>query len=177
MSDPSDPSSPRLAGPAGADVTLCPIPRGLVAAGAARAPFRPALAVDDLSPGAMRRVTFADLDLLVAHTPAGIVVTDDRCPHMAAPLSIGTLDGCVVDCVLHRAAFDLTTGAAVTYPTTGSLDADGGYHAPWAPAGSAPKPEAQGTKAQARAMTRTRRMRFYPSRVRDGYLEIRVPGS
>ncbi len=41
---------------------------------------------------------------------AGIVATDDRCPHMSAPLSIGELDGCVVACPLHEGRFDLCTG-------------------------------------------------------------------
>ena len=72
------------------------------------------------------RVTRGDLDLLLAHLPDGIVATDDRCPHMAAPLSIGRLDGCVVDCPLHNGRFDLATGETVQMPTTGGLDADGG---------------------------------------------------
>ena len=73
----------------------------------------------------MRRVTVGDLDLLVAHTPDGIVVVDDRCPHMSAPLSLGTLDGCVVACPLHEGRFDLCSGETVQMPTTGGLDADG----------------------------------------------------
>ena len=87
----------------------------------------------------MRRVTFGDLDILLAHTAEGIVAIDDRCPHMSAPLSIGTLDGCVVDCPLHSGQFDLSTGRAVRMPTTGGLDADGRYHPTWSPAGRAPK--------------------------------------
>ena len=154
---------------------LCPIPGALVAPGAATAPFRPLLALDEIPPGTMRRVSFADLDLLVAHTSTGIVVTDDRCPHMAAPLSIGTLEGCVVGCVLHGATFDLATGEALAFPTTGGLDAAGTYRPARVPAGSPPKPEPSATKAHARALTRTRRMRFYPARVADGRLEARVP--
>jgi nitrite reductase/ring-hydroxylating ferredoxin subunit len=155
---------------------LCPIPPRLVAPGSASAEFTALLPVADLAPGDMRRVTFGDLDLLVAATTSGIVVTDDRCPHMAAPLSLGTLDGCVVACVLHRGAFDLSTGETAMFPTTGGLDADGDRHAPWAPAGAPPKPEPSATKAQARSLTRTRRMRFYPARIRAGVLEARVPG-
>ena len=73
----------------------------------------------------MRRVTDGDLDVLVAHTPAGIVAVDDRCPHMSAPLSIGDLEGCVVACPLHEGRFDLCSGDVVQMPTTGGLDADG----------------------------------------------------
>ncbi len=154
---------------------LCPIPPGLVAPGADGAEFVPLLALGDLAPGTMRRVSFGDLDVLVAATDAGIVVTDDRCPHMSAPLSLGTLDGCAVACVLHRGTFDLATGETVTFPTTGGLDADGVSHAPWNPADTGPKPEPSASKASARALTRTRRLRFYPTRVEGGVLEARIP--
>ncbi|MEA2607298.1 MAG: hypothetical protein QOI00_2055, partial [Chloroflexota bacterium] len=76
----------------------------------------------DLPEGAMRRVSNGDLDILVAHTPAGIVAVDDRCPHMSAPLSIGSLEGCVVACPLHEGRFDLCSGDVVQMPTTGGLD-------------------------------------------------------
>ena len=76
-----------------------------------------------------------DLDILLAHTPDGIVATDDRCPHMSAPLSIGELDGCVVACPLHEGRFDLRSGETVQMPTTGGLDADGVYHPTWSTPG------------------------------------------
>ena len=62
------------------------------------------------------------------------------------------------------------------FPTTGGLDAEGGYHPPWAPAGSSDKPEPTDLKARARAATRIRRLRYYPLRVRDGIIEARIPG-
>jgi nitrite reductase/ring-hydroxylating ferredoxin subunit len=83
--------------------------------------------VDDVPPGQMLRVTSGDLDLLLMHTDLGLAVTEDRCPHMAAPLSVGRLDGCEVDCPLHKGRFDLRTGDTVRFPTTGGLDPDGGY--------------------------------------------------
>ena len=79
-----------------------PVPASLAAPGSAGAGFAALLGVADLPPGAHRRVTIGDLDVLLAHTPAGIVATEDRCPHMSAPLSIGVLDGCIVDCPLHN---------------------------------------------------------------------------
>ena len=85
-------------------------PAQLMSPGAADAAFEPVLDVADLPEGVMRRVTRGELDILVVHTPAGIVATDDRCPHMSAPLSIGELDGCVVACPLHEGRFDLCTG-------------------------------------------------------------------
>jgi len=152
-----------------------PYPARLTAIGAATAPFRPAVVADDLPPGALRRVTFGDLDVLLAHTDDGIVAIDDRCPHMAAPLSVGELDGCVIGCPLHDGRFDLRTGDPVRMPTTGGLDPDGHYHPVWTPEGRDARPEPPGRKAEARRLTRVRRLRFYPVRIVDGQIEVAVP--
>jgi len=133
------------------------------------------VAVEELPVGAMRRVSYGDRDLLLAHLGVGIVATDDRCPHMSAPLSLGRLEGCVVECPLHSGRFDLCTGETVLMPTTGGLDADGLYHPPWTPPGREPRPEPTDLKAQARAATRVRRLRYYPVRVREGRIEVAVP--
>ena len=139
--------------------------------------FETAALVADLPPGAMRRVTRGDLDLLLAHTSTGIVATDDRCPHMSAPLSIGELDGCIVACPLHEGRFDLSTGDVVQMPTTGGLDADGTYHPTWSLAGRDAKVDPPGKKAEARRLTRVRRLRYYPVRVVEGRIEVVVPVS
>lgn len=152
-----------------------PIPAGLGVPGTAAAPFEPLLDAAELPPGAMRRVSRGDLDILIAHTPNGIVAVDDRCPHMAAPLSIGQIDGCVVSCPLHEGQFDLCTGDPVRMPTTGGLDPDGVYHPTWSPAGRDPKVDPPGLKAEARRLTRVRRFRYYPVRVSDGRIEVATP--
>jgi nitrite reductase/ring-hydroxylating ferredoxin subunit len=152
-----------------------PYPPHLQAPGTSRAAFRPVASIEDLPEGSLRRVTFDDLDLLLAYTPAGLVATDDRCPHMSAPLSIGELDGCVVGCPLHEGRFDLCTGDVVQMPTTGGLDPDGAYHATWSPAGREPKVDPPGTKAEARRLTRVRRLRYYPVRIVDGRVEVAIP--
>ncbi|HET7027952.1 MAG TPA: Rieske 2Fe-2S domain-containing protein, partial [Candidatus Limnocylindrales bacterium] len=128
-----------------------------------------------LPPGAMRRVSRGDLDVLLAHTSEGIAAVDDRCPHMSAPLSLGSLDGCVVACPLHDGRFDLATGEPVRMPTTGGLDPDGAYHPVWTPPGREPKDEVPGTKAKARRLTRVRRFRYYPLRIVDGRIEVALP--
>jgi 3-phenylpropionate/trans-cinnamate dioxygenase ferredoxin subunit len=155
---------------------LLPYPPELAAIGTADAPFRPALPVAELQPGALRRVTFGDLDVLIASTSEGIAAVDDRCPHMAAPLSIGELDGCVVACPLHAGRFDLATGETVQMPNTGGLLPDGEYVPVWTPPGKEPKEDPPGLKAEARRLTRVRRFRYYPLRIVDGVLEIAVPG-
>jgi hypothetical protein len=60
-------------------------------------------------------------------------------------------------------------------PTTGGLDADGTYHPTWTPAGRDPRPEPTDLKAQARAATRVRRLRYYPVRIAAGRVEVGIP--
>jgi 3-phenylpropionate/trans-cinnamate dioxygenase ferredoxin component len=152
-----------------------PFPPRLQAPGTTGATFEPVLDLASLPTGTLRRISRGDLDVLLAHTSAGIVATDDRCPHMAAPLSIGELDGCVVACPLHEGRFDLCTGEPVQMPTTGGLDPDGTYQRTWSPAGRDAKVDPPGKKAEARRLTRVRRLRYYPVRVLEGRIEIAFP--
>ena len=152
-----------------------PFPPDLLAAGARDAAFRPAIPLADLPAGSLRRVTFGDLDVLIAHTDRGIVAVDDRCPHMSAPLSIGDLDGCVVACPLHSGRFDLSSGDPVQMPTTGGLWPDDRYEPPWTPPGREAKTDPPGRKTEARRLTRVRRLRYYPVRLANGMVEVAVP--
>jgi 3-phenylpropionate/trans-cinnamate dioxygenase ferredoxin component len=152
-----------------------PFPAGLRALGTTNTPFTFVLGVDDLPAGSMRRISHGDLDLLLANTSIGVVVVDDRCPHMSAPLSIGQLTDCTVDCPLHSGRFDLSTGEPVQMPTTGGLDPDGIYHPTWSAAGLPPKEDPPGRKAEARRLTRVRRIRYYPVRIVDGRIEVALP--
>ena len=152
-----------------------PIPAGLTAPGTSGAAYEDVLALADLPPGGLRRITRGDLDILLASTPGGLVATDDRCPHMSAPLSLGTLEGCVVACPLHQGTFDLCTGDPVQMPTTGGLDPDGVYHSTWSSGSRDPKVDPPGVKAEARRLTRTRRLRFYPVRIVEGRIEVALP--
>jgi hypothetical protein len=61
-------------------------------------------------------------------------------------------------------------------PTTGGLDAAGRYHPTWSPAGGPPKEDPPGRKAEARRLTRVRRIRYYPVRIVDGWIEAAIPG-
>ena len=151
-------------------------PPHLLTPGAGGAPFAAVLPIAELPEGSMRRVSLGDLDLLLAHTSAGIAAVDDRCPHMAAPLSIGELDGCVVACALHSGRFDLASGDPVQMPTTGGLRPDGTYEPTWSPPGREPKEDPPGKKAEARRLTRVRRFRYYPVRITpDDVIEVAVP--
>ena len=150
-------------------------PLRLQAIGTASAPYRPMLALAELPEGTMRRVTIGELDVLLVNTDRGVFATDDRCPHMSAPLSIGELDGCIVACPLHEGRFDLVSGDTAQMPSTGGLDADGAYHPTWSPAGKDPKVDPPGKKAEARRLTRVRRLHYYPVRITAGIIEVAIP--
>lgn len=156
---------------------LLAFPPELQAPGTAHGRFEVALSLDELPPGAMVRITRGDLDVLVLHSEDGILATDDRCPHMSAPFSEGRLDGCLLRCPLHKGVFDTRDGSVVTFPTTGGLTAEGEYRPTWTPEGSAAKLQlpADDAKARARALTRVRRLRYYPLRVSGASLEIALP--
>jgi anthranilate 1,2-dioxygenase ferredoxin subunit len=150
-------------------------PPELQAPGTASGSFEPLSDLADLPPGSMRRVTRGELDVLLVHTVEGIVATEDRCPHMSAPLSQGSLSDCVVQCPLHRGSFDLRTGDVVVFPTTGGLTADGEERPPWIPEGAEAKPAPSDSKARARALTRVRRLRYFPVRIRKDRIEVVLP--
>lgn len=157
------------------DLRAAPFPLELAAPGTAEATFDAVLAGAELPPGTMRRVTRGDLDVLLVHTPDGVVAVEDRCPHMSAPLSIGVLDGSVVACPLHEGRFDLGSGGPVQMPTTGGLGPDGRSYAPWSPAGREPKTDPPGLKAEARRLTRVRRFRYFPVRIAGDRIEVALP--
>ena len=124
---------------------LLPYPPELRAPGTADAPFRATFPAADLPPGAMRRVTFDDLDVLLAHTDLGIVAVDDRCPHMSAPLSIGELDGCIVACPLHSGRFDLRPATRPDAHHRRPV-ARRPLRARWSPPGREPKEDPPGSR-------------------------------
>jgi naphthalene 1,2-dioxygenase system ferredoxin subunit len=157
-------------------MTAATFPPRLQAIGTEHAPYRPMLPIGELPEGEMRRVSIGELDILLVNTEKGVFATDDRCPHMSAPLSIGVLDGCIVECPLHDGKFDLVSGDTAQMPTTGGLDADGVYHPTWSPAGRDPKVDPPGKKAEARRLTRVLRFRYYPVRIVGDTIEVAVPG-
>jgi 3-phenylpropionate/trans-cinnamate dioxygenase ferredoxin subunit len=155
---------------------LLPFRPELLSPGAGEAPWHAALSLADLPTGSMRRVSFGDLDILLAHTADGLVAVEDRCPHMSAPLSIGELDGCIVACPLHSGRFDLLSGEAANMPNTGGLLPDGTYSPMWTPPGREERPDPPGKKSDARRLTRVRRLRYFPLRVSaEGMIEVQAP--
>ena len=71
---------------------------------------------DELPVGKMKAFSAAGRKIAVYHLDEGFFATQASCTHMFAPLSRGKIvDGCKVQCPLHRARFDIRTGEVVDW--------------------------------------------------------------
>ena len=73
--------------------------------------------VSEISPGEMIMVDFPSGDaVLIANVEGVIHACEDICSHAYASLSEGDINGAEVECPLHGALFNITTGEALTPP-------------------------------------------------------------
>ncbi|MFD5803321.1 MULTISPECIES: bifunctional 3-phenylpropionate/cinnamic acid dioxygenase ferredoxin subunit [unclassified Streptomyces] len=76
----------------------------------------PVCRLEDLPKGGSARVETSP-PIAVFHTDDGdLYAVDDTCSHQDASLSEGWLEGCLVECPLHAASFDLRTGLPTCLP-------------------------------------------------------------
>jgi nitrite reductase/ring-hydroxylating ferredoxin subunit len=83
--------------------------------------FLEAAKVSDLEKGVMRSVELKGINILIANVDGRFYALDDRCGHMNALLSMGTLNGKIVTCPFHYGQFDVTTGQKVKDPMSESF--------------------------------------------------------
>ena len=72
--------------------------------------WRYAGTLDEVWTGEMRAVNLAGADVLLCHLDGTLVAYENRCPHLASPLSEGVFDGGVLTCAAHEWEFDARTG-------------------------------------------------------------------
>jgi nitrite reductase/ring-hydroxylating ferredoxin subunit len=70
--------------------------------------------VDDIPPGKTRHVEAYGIEIVLANVAGKIYAVSERCGHMNAPLSKGTLYENIITCPLHHATFDVRTGKMIT---------------------------------------------------------------
>src|ERR1700755_1311525 len=70
-------------------------------------------ALDDLWEGEMCAVSLAAVDVLLCNIEGQVHAYQDRCPHLANPLSEGELRGHILTCAAHEWVFDAQTGNGV----------------------------------------------------------------
>jgi len=78
--------------------------------------FVPVAKACDLAPGQMKWVAVDGERVVVANVDGAFWALRDVCGHKNAPLSRGKLAGCLIECPLHFAQFDVRTGELVTGP-------------------------------------------------------------
>jgi 3-phenylpropionate/trans-cinnamate dioxygenase ferredoxin subunit len=80
--------------------------------------------LDDLPPGAMRLVSWEDLEIGVFNCAGELLAIEDRCSHDDGDLVEGELDqdDCTVECPRHGSVFDLRTGKPLTLPAYEPVD-------------------------------------------------------
>lgn len=81
--------------------------------------FVPVARTSELAPGEMKRVLIDRERVLLANVDGSFYALADWCGHQKAALSKGRLEGKVVECPLHFACFDVTTGKALSGPDLG----------------------------------------------------------
>ncbi|MCX4556362.1 bifunctional 3-phenylpropionate/cinnamic acid dioxygenase ferredoxin subunit [Streptomyces phaeochromogenes] len=75
----------------------------------------PVCRLDDLPAGESVRIDTTP-PIAVFNADGELYAIDDTCTHQDASLSEGWLEGCLVECPLHAASFDLRTGLPTCLP-------------------------------------------------------------
>jgi toluene monooxygenase system ferredoxin subunit len=79
-----------------------------------------AATLDDVWEGEMLAMTLGSVDVLLCNVGGELIAYEDRCPHLANPLSQGVLAENVLTCAAHEWVFDIRTGHGVN-PETACL--------------------------------------------------------
>jgi 3-phenylpropionate/trans-cinnamate dioxygenase ferredoxin subunit len=77
--------------------------------------------VGQVPPGRLKRVELAGRLVCLANVNGQIYAVDDDCTHISGPLDQGDLTGCVLECPLHLARFDVRTGKVLRGPAREDL--------------------------------------------------------
>ncbi len=81
-----------------------------------------AIRVDELQDDAATEVLLRGRRIAICRFENSYYAFDNICTHEYACLSDGFLDGKTIECPLHQARFDVTTGEALCAPATRSLE-------------------------------------------------------
>ncbi len=77
--------------------------------------------VSEIPPGDMKAVRVGNEEILLVNIDGSFHACDDVCTHSYASLSEGDLDGAEVQCPLHGATFNVSTGEVLTPPAVEAL--------------------------------------------------------
>ena len=72
--------------------------------------------INEIAPGGLKAVEVDGKEIVLGNYDGTIYAINRRCGHMNAPLEMGTLEGYIVTCPMHKIQFDITTGEALSVP-------------------------------------------------------------
>jgi nitrite reductase/ring-hydroxylating ferredoxin subunit len=75
----------------------------------------------DLASGEMKFVACDGERVVLANIDGRFYALRDMCGHRNAPLSRGKLTGCIIECPLHFAQFDMRTGKLIDGPVSADV--------------------------------------------------------
>lgn len=84
--------------------------------------FMTAAKASEIPPGASKLVQLGTKPVAIFNIGGNYFAIDDRCPHRGGPLSEGTLKDGIISCPWHGACFELSTGKALSGPTSHGLN-------------------------------------------------------
>ncbi|HEV2098460.1 MAG TPA: non-heme iron oxygenase ferredoxin subunit [Stellaceae bacterium] len=79
--------------------------------------------VSDLASGEMKFAAVEGERIVLANVDGSFYALRDVCGHRSAPLSRGRLEGCLIECPLHFAQFDIRNGKFVDGPISADVPA------------------------------------------------------
>ena len=77
--------------------------------------------IGDVPVGGMTVVAIDRERIMLANVDGQFFAMRDMCGHRNAPLSRGRLEGCIVECPLHFAQFDVRTGRLIDGPISADV--------------------------------------------------------
>jgi nitrite reductase/ring-hydroxylating ferredoxin subunit len=68
----------------------------------------------DVPVGKMKHVEVEGIEIMIANVEGKFYAVGDRCPHLNAKVSEGTLNKTIVTCPRHLSTFDVSTGKVIS---------------------------------------------------------------
>ena len=75
--------------------------------------WRAVATLDDLWAGEMKALEVEGMAVVLINVEGNVYAYEDRCPHLGARLSDGSLDGAILTCSAHEWVFDCRFGRGV----------------------------------------------------------------
>jgi len=84
--------------------------------------FRDIAGTGEIPAGTLKHIEAGGKEICIANAGGKFYAFGDRCPHMNARLSMGTLRGTIVTCPMHASTFDVVTGKKLSGPVDAKIE-------------------------------------------------------